>query len=124
MAQTSSAQLLRETFTITRASEYFSLRELQAMTGQPQDRLVAMALKELVDNGLDAAETAGVAPAITLEVQRPRDQILLTVQDNGPGLNPAVLTRQLDFTTRTSDKVAYRSPTRGAQGNALKTIIG
>jgi DNA topoisomerase VI subunit B len=124
MAPTSSAQLLRETFTITRASEYFSLRELQAMTGQPQDRFVAMALKELVDNGLDAAETAGVAPAIALEVQRPHEQILLTVQDNGPGLNPAVLTRQLDFTTRTSDKVAYRSPTRGAQGNALKTIIG
>ncbi|MDO9139140.1 MAG: hypothetical protein Q7U38_02265, partial [Methylobacter sp.] len=30
----------------------------------------------------------------------------------------------LNFNTRTSDKAAYKSPTRGAQGNAFKTIIG
>jgi hypothetical protein len=29
----------------------------------------------------------------------------------------------LDFSTRTSDKAAYVSPTRGAQGNALKTVL-
>src|SRR5215208_4493130 len=29
-----------------------------------------------------------------------------------------------NFATLTSDKAHYRSPTRGAQGNALKTIIG
>jgi hypothetical protein len=30
----------------------------------------------------------------------------------------------LDYNIRVSDKAAYRSPTRGAQGNALKTVIG
>jgi hypothetical protein len=30
----------------------------------------------------------------------------------------------LDYNVRVSDKAAYRSPTRGAQGNALKTVIG
>jgi DNA topoisomerase VI subunit B len=30
----------------------------------------------------------------------------------------------LDYDVRVSDKAAYRSPTRGAQGNALKTVIG
>jgi hypothetical protein len=30
----------------------------------------------------------------------------------------------LDYSVRVSDKAAYRSPTRGAQGNALKTVIG
>ena len=32
--------------------------------------------------------------------------------------------RILNFRTLTSDKSAYRSPTRGAQGNALKTVLG
>jgi hypothetical protein len=30
----------------------------------------------------------------------------------------------LDYNVRVSDKAVYRSPTRGAQGNALKTVIG
>jgi hypothetical protein len=30
----------------------------------------------------------------------------------------------LDYDIKVSDKAAYRSPTRGAQGNALKTIAG
>jgi len=30
----------------------------------------------------------------------------------------------LDYDVRVSDKAAYRSPTRGAQGNALKTVVG
>ncbi|MBI1789590.1 MAG: ATP-binding protein [Acidobacteria bacterium] len=47
----------------------------------------------------------------------------LTVVDNGPGLHPDVLERILDFGSRTSDKSAYVSPTRGAQGNAFKTVL-
>ena len=44
--------------------------------------------------------------------------------DNGAGIPPGVVGRILDFATLTSDKALYRSPCRGAQGNALKTIIG
>jgi DNA topoisomerase VI subunit B len=47
----------------------------------------------------------------------------LTVADNGPGLQPDVLERILNFGSRTSDKSAYVSPTRGAQGNAFKTVL-
>jgi hypothetical protein len=35
-----------------------------------------------------------------------------------------VVHKILDYSIRVSDKAAYRSPTRGAQGNALKTVIG
>jgi DNA topoisomerase VI subunit B len=83
-----------------------------------------MALKELVDNALDAAETAGVQPEIAIEASTDGLDLRLSVSDNGPGLPAGVLTRILDFDTRTSDKLAYRAPTRGLQGNALKTIIG
>src|SRR5215212_3834252 len=48
----------------------------------------------------------------------------LSVSDNGPGLPAEVVRKVLDYNIRVSDKVAYRSPTRGAQGNALKTVIG
>jgi hypothetical protein len=45
------------------------------------------------------------------------------VEDNGPGLRADVIKKVLNFSSRTSDKAAYVSPTRGAQGNALKTVL-
>jgi hypothetical protein len=116
--------LRRQTFVVARASEYFVARELQAQTGQPIDRFAAVAVKELLDNAVDAAETAGVPPEVTLTVHRRLGVLAVAVADNGPGLPVATVASILDFTTRTSDKAAYRSPTRGAQGNALKTILG
>jgi hypothetical protein len=49
---------------------------------------------------------------------------MLSVTDNGAGIAPEMVQRALNFTTRTSDKRGYRAPTRGIQGNALKTIFG
>jgi len=116
--------LQRTHFSISRAAEYFDAKELQAQTGQPVDKFATVVLKELMDNALDACETAGVAPEISVTVDRDDDRIVIAVVDNGPGLPPDVLARILNFDTRTSDKSRYRSPTRGAQGNALKTIVG
>lgn len=47
----------------------------------------------------------------------------LAIADNGGGIPPGVVRKQIDYSTRTSDKLAYVSPTRGAQGNAWKTIL-
>ena len=47
----------------------------------------------------------------------------LTVKDNGPGIPAATVASIFDFNTRTSSREAYVSPTRGAQGNALKTVL-
>ena len=47
----------------------------------------------------------------------------IVVTDNGPGIAPETVAAILDFDTRTSSREAYISPTRGAQGNALKTLI-
>jgi DNA topoisomerase VI subunit B len=120
----SAQKLERTTFETSRAAEYFDARELQAQTGQPVSNFATVALKELVDNALDACETAGVAPQVGIEACREGKLIRLAVSDNGPGITPETVRRALNFDTRTSDKVAYRAPTRGAQGNALKTIIG
>jgi hypothetical protein len=111
---------------MSREAEYFTVRELQTLTGQQQHRFVSVILKELLDNAIDAAETAGVAPVLHVGwVPDPdADQAQLTITDNGPGLPRDTVRRILNFTTRTSDKAVYRSPTRGAQGNALKTVLG
>jgi DNA topoisomerase VI subunit B len=76
-------------------------------------------LKELVDNALDAAEEAGVAPAITVAV----DKTSIAVTDNGPGIPIRTVNALLDFSIRVSSREAYVSPTRGAQGNALKCLL-
>ena len=116
--------LARTVFETSQAAEYFTVRELQAQTGQPRERFAAVALKELVDNALDACETAGIAPIIEIEMAMEPGLVRITVEDNGSGIPPETVRRILNFQTRTSDKAAYRSPTRGAQGNALKTVLG
>jgi hypothetical protein len=84
----------------------------------------AVAFKELVDNALDACETIGVAPRLLIDMYERDDRFTISIQDNGSGIPPETVRRILNFQTRTSDKAAYRSPTRGAQGNALKTVLG
>jgi DNA topoisomerase VI subunit B len=118
------ARLQRTTFEVSRASEYFDARQLSALTGVAQTEFASVCLKELVDNALDAVEAAGVEPEIGIEVDLDDETIGMTVSDNGPGIPPEVVHKILDYSIRVSDKAAYRSPTRGAQGNALKTVIG
>jgi len=119
-----ASKLDRTMFETSRAAEYFDTKELQAQTGQPEEMFPAVALKELVDNGLDACETAGVVPKIDIHVKRRGEMIHIAVHDNANGIAPRTIEQILNFDTRTSDKAVYRSPTRGAQGNALKTVIG
>ena len=114
----------RQVFATPRAAEYFELRNLQAQTGQPARRFPEVILKELVDNALDAAETAGVQPEVSVEAVEHPDGLRLGVGDNGPGMPPDLVAKVLDFSVLVSDKANYRSPSRGQQGNALKTVLG
>src|SRR3954464_3071939 len=114
----------RTIFETPRAAEYFDAHELQAQTGQPRNEFATVVLKELVDNALDAAETAGVAPEVNIEVSAGGGLINIAIADNGSGIPVETIHKILNFNTRTSDKAAYRTPTRGAQGNALKTVLG
>src|SRR5262249_18435539 len=59
------------------------------------------------------------APEIAVLFQ----QCKLEIRDNGGGIPPEIVERLIDYSTRTSDKLAYVSPTRGAQGNAWKTLL-
>src|SRR5918996_5995391 len=113
------ATLERTTFRTSRLLEFCSRKELVAQTGHEPDAWPLVVLKELVDNALDACEEAGVAPEIGVRVEPGA----ITVVDNGPGMPPATITDILDFSSRVSSREAYVAPDRGAQGNALKTIL-
>src|ERR687891_160735 len=113
------ATLERTTFRTSRLLEFCSRKELVAQTGHEPDAWPLVVLKELVDNALDVCEEAGTAPEVRIKLTNSS----ITVTDNGPGIAPETIASILDFTTRTSSREAYVSPTRGAQGNALKTVL-
>ena len=47
----------------------------------------------------------------------------IVIEDNADGIDAETIASVLDYSIRVSSREAYVSPTRGAQGNALKTIL-
>jgi Histidine kinase-, DNA gyrase B-, and HSP90-like ATPase len=111
-------QLNREWFETKRTLEYFSEKELSMQLGAARSRWPEVLLKELLDNALDACETAKVEPEIGITLSSEG----FSVQDNGPGMGPELIEKSLDYTVRVSDKMYYISPSRGQLGNALKCL--
>lgn len=114
------SQLLeRTTFRSSRLLDFCSEKELVAQTGHQGTDRPLVVLKELKNNALDACEEAGVAPVISVTVNFQG----ITVTGNGPGLPVETIRNILDYTVRVSSREAYMAPDRGAQGNALKTLV-
>jgi len=101
--------------------EFCSLRELQNQTGHNVWDWPLVVLKELLDNALDACEESEVAPVVKISVNSKTGTIM--IDDNGPGIPEETIRGVCDYSVRVSSREAYVSPSRGAQGNALKTIL-
>jgi DNA topoisomerase VI subunit B len=114
-----AAKLARTAFQTSRKMEFCSEKELTNQVGHDKSEWPLVVLKELVDNALDAAEEAGVVPEIAVTVTPEA----ITVADNGPGIPAETIDGVLNFDVRASSREAYVAPDRGAQGNALKTIV-
>lgn len=112
-------RLARVAFKVSRLMEFCTERELQNQTGHSLYDWPLVVGKEAMDNALDACEEAEVAPDITIIV----DSGTIIVQDNAGGIDTETIESIIDYTIRVSSRDAYVSPTRGAQGNALKTIL-
>ena len=108
-----------ETFTVSRALDFLSQRELTRQIGHEPERWPLVVVKELTDNALDDAEEAQLPPRIEVTVTPE----LIEVRDHGSGIPPETVDGALDLSSRTSSRAAYVGPTRGQQGHALKTIL-
>ena len=110
--------LQRQIFETSRQLEYFTEKELAMQIGFDSRMWPVAILRELIDNALDAAESIGVDPEISVVV----DEDTISVADNGPGIPEQIIRKSLDYSVRVSDKALYVSPTRGQLGNALKVV--
>ena len=120
----SKPRIERVAFETSRLMEFCTQRELENQTAHQMDDWDRVVVKELIDNALDASEEAEIAPVINVSVtSNKKTGTTFVIGDNGPGIPAATITGIIDYTTRTSSREAYVSPTRGAQGNALKTIL-
>ncbi|MEH3109473.1 MAG: ATP-binding protein [Agrobacterium cavarae] len=88
---------------------------LSQKAGAPKHHLRRMAIKELVDNALDAAPTA------TLE---DIDGDTFIVTDNGPGIDPDRVATMFSVTRPMMSSKLIRRPTRGMVGNGNRVVAG
>jgi hypothetical protein len=115
----------RVAFTTSRLMEFCTEKELVAQTGHESDLWLSVIIKELVDNAIDACEEAGTAPVVKVAITTgsKRKPARIVIEDNGPGIPGQTIAGIIDYNVRVSSREAYISPTRGRQGNALKTIL-
>ena len=111
-------QLQRTTFSTSRLLDFASAKELTAQTGHAVDDWPLVIVKELLDNAHRRLRGGRYRPCHHRGGRRRRNP----VSDNGPGL-PASTIDGCSTSRSGCSREAYVSPTRGAQGNALKTIV-
>ncbi len=86
-------------------------------------RSLITAVKEAVDNSLDACEEAGILPDIRIELFRlTGDRVLLIAQDNGPGIPPDAIKKVFGSLLFGSRFHTIRQ-TRGQQGIGITGVI-
>lgn len=99
----------------------FQEAELRKLCGVSQGEWPLYVTKELLDNACAALEEMNAkAPSITVTIH----DDYVEVADSGPGIVDAVLDQVLDFTAFGGSNRHHKLPTRGAQGNAIMTIVG
>ena len=82
-------------------------------------RALLMAVKEAVDNALDACEDAGILPEVAVDIEpKGGDVFRVAVQDNGPGIVDAQIGRIFGKLLYGSKFHALRQ-TRGQQGMGI-----
>lgn len=102
-------------------SEFFE-KNRQMLGFDSKARAIVTAVKEGVDNSLDAAEEAGRLPEIKVDISKEDDYYVLTIEDNGPGIveeNIAKVFGKLLYGSRFQKRVQAR----GQQGIGISAAV-
>jgi len=103
-------------------AEFFEKNKQILGFDSPQKALV-MAVKEAVDNSLDACEDAKILPEINVTIERvEKDEYKLTVEDNGPGIVRREVPKVFGQFLYGSRFHAVRQ-TRGQQGIGISAVV-
>jgi DNA topoisomerase-6 subunit B len=85
-------------------------------------RALVTAVKEAVDNALDATEEAGIAPDVYVEITESGDYYRLVVEDNGPGITKEQIPKVFGKLLYGS-RFHAREQTRGQQGIGISAAV-
>jgi DNA topoisomerase-6 subunit B len=85
-------------------------------------RALVTAVKEAVDNALDAAEEAGILPDIYVEISEVGDYYQVVVEDNGPGITKAEVPKVFGKLLYGS-RFHKREQARGQQGIGISAAV-
>ena len=85
-------------------------------------RGLVTAVKEGVDNSLDACEEAGILPDIYVEIQENRDYYRLIIEDNGPGITKEQIPKVFGKLLYGS-RFHVREQNRGQQGIGISAAV-
>jgi len=120
MAKKTAEEFAKEQKAIS-ISEFFEKNKHLLGFDNPTKALL-MAVKEAVDNSLDACEEAGILPEITVKIKNIKEDVFeITVSDNGPG----IVKEQIP---RVFGKLLYGSKfhrlrqSRGQQGIGISSV--
>jgi DNA topoisomerase-6 subunit B len=85
-------------------------------------RALVTAVKEAVDNALDAAEESGILPDVYVEIQEAGDYYRLIIEDNGPGITKEELPKVFGKLLYGS-RFHVREQNRGQQGIGISAAV-
>lgn len=85
-------------------------------------RAIVTAVKEAVDNALDAAEDARILPEISVKIEEVGEYYRLTVEDNGPGI-PQENIPKVFGSLLYGSRFMSRSQSRGQQGIGISAAV-
>ena len=103
-------------------SEFFE-RNRQILGFDSPTKALIMAVKEAVDNSLDACEEAGYLPDIKVRLEKvDQNEFKMTVEDNGPGIMPNMIPNVFGRLLFGSRFHAIRQ-SRGQQGIGISATV-
>ena len=115
------AEELAESQRAISIAEFFE-KNKQMLGFDSEARALVTAVKEAVDNALDATEEARIRPNISVEITESGDYYRLAVEDNGPGITKAQIPKIFGKLLYGS-RFHAREQSRGQQGIGISAAV-